>query len=551
MPNGWTILLDLIITLSAALGLGLLLEKLKQSAVIGYLLAGVLVGPSLTGWVKDIEIVNLLSELGVALLLFTIGLEFSWRRLLRLGKIAFIGGTVQIGLVMAAVMGLAMLFGIEWRAALLLGGVASMASTSIVLRLLKERNELDSSAGKASIGVLLAQDIAVVPLVMMATFLTGGIGSGSKGGGSVGELLLKSVVFLFALWLVVIKILPRALDARLVARNREFVFLTAICTCIAATWGAHFAGLSPALGAFLSGMLLAEFVFADQMRSDVNSLKTLFVTVFFASVGMVLDVNFFVQNLPLVIGVLVLILILKAILTAVAVKPFLPSVIASGATGIILCQVGEFSFLLTKIGHEGKLLSPFLFQLVISVSVLSLVMTPWLVSRANPVARWMAIRLIPTRKLAEAEEAGVPKLGGHILLIGFGESGQKAAAKLTEQSRPIMVVDYDRRLVALAKERGFHAHLGDASQAEILMECHLPEAVSVVITIPEPVLSGGIVGLCKTLAPHVPVVARGRYHVMVGELDCKGADLVVDEESLVGEQLGLRVMECLVPDRKN
>lgn len=547
MPDGWGLLLDLLITLTAALLLGLVMEKLRQSAVIGYLLAGVAVGPGMAGWIRDADTIVILAELGVALLLFTIGLEFSWRRLVRLGKVAFIGGPLQIALVMFLGGATAYAMGMSLKASIALGAIASLASTALVLRLLKDNNDLDSVHGKSAIGILLAQDIAVVPLVMLLTFLGGRADSPAKGTAGIGQTLLNASMLIGALLLLIMLILPRLLDARTVARNREFTILIAITTCTAATWGAHAAGLSPALGAFLAGMLLAESKFADQMRSDVNPLKTLFVTLFFASIGLVFDVHFFVGNWPLILATLVPVCFGKALFTFLACKPFVPSVISSAATGIVLCQIGEFSFVLAQVAHKGGLLTEYFFQLVVAVSVASLVLTPFVVPRASRWSRALAKRILPGRVLAGAENETKRResLKGHVILAGYGEAGQRAAEVMGEQGFKVLVMELNPRLVRLAESKGFLARVGDVSQVENLLEAHLPEAAALAITIPEPILSGGIAGLSKMLAPHVPVVIRSRYHVMAEELNVKGADFVVDEETLVGDRIGQMIAECL------
>lgn len=542
MEGGWDLLLDLLVTLSSALFLGILFEKLRQSAVVGYLIAGVIVGPSAAAWVRNADQVGKLAELGVALLLFTIGLEFSWRRLVRLGPVAFVGGGLQIALVLLAVMGIAMALGVPLQGAFALGAVASLASTAVVLRLLKDHNDLDSGHGKSAIGILLAQDIAVVPLVMTIT-LMGGISS-AKGGGGVGQTLMNAVLLVAALVLLVSLVLPRLLDAKTVAKNRELPILIAIATCFSATWGAHAAGLSAALGAFLAGMLLADTPFADQIRSDVNPLKTLFLTLFFASIGMVLDVTFVVQNAGLVMGTLVGIMLLKAALTAAACKPFVPSIVSCTAVGILLAQIGEFSFVLADLAHESKLITSFHFQLVIAVSVLSLILTPYLVVNAAPWARWLAIRIIPTRALAQSERVPSEALAGHVILVGFGEAGQRAAEFLGEQHLTVLVMEVNPRLVTLAKQRGYRGMVADATQSSNLLHAHLLGAACLVIATPEPITGGMIAGVAKSVAPEVPVVIRARYHIMAEELNIKGADLVVDEETVVGEQLGAKALIC-------
>ncbi len=551
MTDGWSLLADLVVTLTAALVLGVIFEKLKQNAIIGYLLAGVLVGPSTTAWVSSPNDVQTLSEFGVALLLFTLGLEFSLRRLVRLGKVAILGGLIQILLVIVVFTGGGMALGLELKTAVTLGAIASLASTAVVLRLLADTGDIDTLHGRSSVGILLMQDIAVVPLVMMVTIMGGQAASeaGGKGSLPIGQLLINSGLLIAIMFLVVTVVLPRLLDASAFARNRELPILTAIATCMASAWGAHEAGLSPALGAFLAGMLLAETKFAEQIRSDVFPLRTLFVTLFVASIGMVLNVPFLGQHIGLVAVGLVAVLVLKALFTFAAVKPFLPSHLAAVAVAITLCQVGEFSFVLAKIGRSNGLLSEFLFQLVVSVSVASLILTPTIVTFAPKVARFLSLKLFNIKKMAEEERKDRRGLRNHVLLIGFGEAGQAAAQQLHDSNVKVLVMDIDHRLVTEAEERGMLGVLGDASQNSNLLHAGAPEAKAIIIALPDFRVSMMIISHLQLVAPHVPIIVRARYHRFADELDMSGAEIVVDEETLVGLKLGDRVVELLSKPR--
>lgn len=547
MSDGWSLLFELVVTLSAALLMGLLLERLKQSAILGYILAGAIVGPTALGWVQAAEDVKTLSELGVALLLFTIGLEFSWRRLLQLGKIAFLGGSIQVVIVLAVTTGLGLAMKLPLATAVTLGAVVSLASTAVVLRVLKDSSELDTQHGKACIGMLLMQDIAVVPLVMLVTILGGGGSSGGKGSLPIGTLLLNTAMLVAILVAVVTILLPRLLQARAFAKNRELPILTAITVCMASAWGAFAAGLSPALGAFMAGMLLAESRFAEQIRADVFPLKTIFVTLFFASIGLSLNVTFLGQHAGIVaLGVLV-VMLGKTMLTFVACRPFSPSIVTSIAAAIALSQMGEFSFVLAKIGRTNGLLDDFLFQLVISVSVFTLLLTPLVVTHSSRWGRRLAVRLFNVRKVAQGERSDKRELSGHIVVIGFGQAGQSAVRALDGSGHSILCMDIDPAMIDLAKELGHLGRVGDASQSQNLMHARVPEAAGLIVALPDTRLCRMILGHAKRIAPTVPAVARARYHIFADELDLAGADVVVDEEMVVGTRLGEELFRLLVP----
>lgn len=543
MPDGWSLLLDLTILLAAAVLLGLLFEKLRLSAVVGYLVAGTVVGPGVLGWVHGGEGVNELAELGVALLLFTIGLEFSFKRLVGLGLQAVAGGPIQIVSTLMVGAAASVALGADWRVALILGSVLSLSSTAVVLRILKDRSDLDTAHGKSALGILLMQDVAVVPLVLLVTFLSGG--SEKPKGPSWAAILIVAVILI-----IVGVLLPRLLSARSVARNRELPIIFAIVSCIASTWGAHAAGFSPALGAFVAGMLLADSRFADQMRSDVYPLRTLFLTIFFASIGMLADLRWAWAHWWWVLAVAAAVICVKSVLAYLALRPFQPSIVAAIAAGICVAQVGEFSFVLAAIAADAQFLAPDLVQLTIAVSVVTLFASPLLVGNALPIARTLAKRLVPTRKLAMGERTAAKRVGltGHYIVVGYGDAGQAASQALSDSGVEVVVLEIHPHLVELARKNGHQGRIGDATQYANLLAAGLPHAACLVVAVPDHNIVRLTIGIAKAHVPEVPVVARARYHTFAGELDMAGANVIVDEEQLTGERLGAEALQLAIPD---
>lgn len=537
MADGWGLLLDLVITLSSAVLLGLLAERLRQSAVVGYLLAGILISPQSTGWVRSADAVHALAEIGVALLLFTIGLEFSFRRLRRMGAIALGGGTLQIGLCLGAAMALAMAFGAPLGAAYAVGAAFALSSTAVVLRVLKERSELESLHGKNALAMLLLQDLALLPL--MFGVLAFSEGRGAPDWVDLGDAAFRAGTIVAAMLLLLLVVLPRLLSVAAIAQNRELPILFAIVACIGATWAAHGIGLSPALGAFFAGVLLAESRFADQVRADVLPLRALFTTVFFASVGMLADVRWIADHAGLVLLAAAGLVVLKTLLAALAVRAFQPSWLVAAATGLALGQMGEFSFVIAGMAQRTGLVDQTLFQLVVSVSVLSLVLASIIVPKAARIGRRLCILVIPTKVLAAADRklharpAGEP----HILLVGYGDAGQATASRLRDEGWAVTVLDANPFFADLARKNGFVGRIGDATQSENLIEAGVTSAATVAVAVPDARTARMILSQCKTVAPHVPIAARSRYHQFVDELDVAGADLVVDEEGTTGHLL--------------
>jgi len=532
----WSLILDLAISLGTAVILGVVCEKIGISSVVGYLVAGVAVGPGALGLVKGGEAVRAIAEIGVALLLFTIGLEFSFHRLRRMGAKVLLAAVLAVSATVLFGLGLAIAFGLDPKSSLGIGMVVSLSSTAMVLRILKDRNDLDAKHGRTALAVLLVQDIAVVPLVLGMTFLASG---DANVWADLGVTLTRTLALVSGLFAFSVFVVPRLLDARLVARNRELPILLAITSCVGATFVAHAIGISPALGAFAAGLMLAETRFADQMRADVLPLRTLFLTVFFVSVGLLADVGWIADHILLVLAVSSMVIVGKTAITFFMLRPLVPGIIECLATGIAVSQIGEFSFVLATIGAEGGLFSSDIFQLIVSTSLVTFLATPFLTAHALTIARFIAKRLISTKKLAQSERsARTTRLANHMIVIGYGEAVQIAADVLRNADETVLVLDISPSLVTEATNRGHHAMLGDATQSEILEHAGLPAAQSVVLAIPDPNASRIIISQCKVMAPDVPVVARVRYHVTCGEMSVLGADVLIDEELKVGEHLG-------------
>ena len=360
--------------------LGAIAERLRQSAIVGYLFAGMVVGPSLLGWVPDREQIFSIAELGVALLLFTIGLEFSPRRVLNLGRIPLIVGSQQVVFTLMLGMVGGLLIGRPLMESIVIGAMVTLSSTACALRLLTDRAEVDSLHGRTALGVPLVQDVAVVPLMLIITAL-------SERGTLSGMLSQLTVSLVLAVGLIAAfygifnYIMPRILTLSTWRRNRDLPILLATVMAVGSAWTAHSLGLSPSLGAFVAGVMLAVSPFATPIRADIFSLKTVMVTLFYAAVGLFADVAWLLQNLPLV-GAVVLALVMSktALVTGLAWLAGHPFGVAI-ATGLSLAQVGEFSFVPATIAHNGSspetILPELSFRVLVSATIITLFSTPY------------------------------------------------------------------------------------------------------------------------------------------------------------------------------
>lgn len=531
--DSWGLLFDVLVLLGSAFVLGAACERLRQSAVLGYLVAGMCLGPNALGWVSGQGEVEVLAELGVATLLFTIGLEFSWSRLRGLGSRLLLGGVAQVFLTITVAAGVGLLFGLSGTVALVVGAVVTLSSTATVLRVLASRGEVDSVHGRSALAVLLVQDLAVVPLVILVTVLSGE-GSAEEVAWGLARTLGLAAVLVLAMGVLAHKVVPFALGAAPLQRNRELPVLLAAVLGLGSAFAAHEAGLSPAVGAFLAGMLLGGSPFATQIRADVGVLRTLLITLFFGSIGMLGDVAWILANLPAVLGVVVAILVGKSAVLWAVLRPAGLSGRHALAVGVCLAQVGEFSFVLAT-AAEATVLDADLFRLVVSVTIVTLLLTPALVSGGPALVFRFASLVRGEKEATPTEDDTAPR--GHVVVIGFGPAGQAAAATLLQASVPTTVVDLNPRSMERARELGYVAVIGDASHQDVLEHAHVEAAAAVVVTVPDPAMTQTLVALVRAMAPHATVLARCRYHVWREAIDTAGAQVVLDEEQEVGARL--------------
>ncbi len=541
----WYLVGDVVVLLGSALVCGILSERLKQNAVVGYLLTGVLLGPAGFNWLRNIGQIRDIAELGVALLLFTIGLEFSWSRLRELGAIATAGGALQILLTGLATALVGRVAGLDLIAATVIAAAVSLSSTAVVLRVLSARAELDSLHGRTALGILLLQDIAVVPLVLLVSAL------GEKAGGwkaltGFAANIGNGLLLVLALFLLTRHVLPRMLHAASSYRNRDLPAVLVIVYSFGCAGASHAIGLSPALGAFVAGMLLAESPFAQQIQADIVPLRAGFVTLFFASVGTMAVVPG-IAGLFIMFGLAAAIVVGKALVVALVVLLFRRPLRIAVASGLALAQIGEFSFVLAGMGRRNGILPEDLFQLLLSASVLTLLLTPYLVEaapRMGALAVKILMRFKPAAAAAPLEPAEVEHAQDRVIVVGFGPAGQGAVEVLRRSGVPFLVIDLNPR-TADTHRTVLPIVYGDATTPEVLEHCRLALARALLVTIPDTHAAAVVVSQARRIAPDVPVVARARYHIHAPLLSEAGAGRLIDEEYLVGEHLGVEVTKQL------
>lgn len=532
----WLFLIELVMLLGGAFVLGALAQRLRQSPIIGYLLAGTIVGPLLF----NPEAINQTAELGVSLLLFSIGLEFSFGRLKSMGRMAFGGGTVQVGATLALVTAV-MIVPIGMAQALTLGAIVALSSTAVVMRVLVDRAEIDSVRGRSCLSILLLQDIAIVPLVIMVSMLTAGGAETSvamhilKVAAAAGGLV--AVLYILLFWLT-----PALLSVKGLFANRELSVLLAVSVGLGATWAAHSLGISPALGAFVAGMLLGESPFANQIQSDIGALRTIMVTLFFASVGMLLQPLFFVRQLHWILLAGATLFLFKGTVIYIVTRLFGLDHRHAVATGVSLGQIGEFSLVLAGSALQGGLFDKTTFDFILSTIIVLMFATPYMVTGAFPLAGLLSRK---GRNGAGGEPAAAADADKRVLVVGFGPAGRQVVQHLNKQELETVIIDVNPQSRKEAARMGLKLYLGDATSEEILAHAGANGLCMAVVTVPDPSTAVGVVKTLRRLHPTVAIAARCRYNRHLQALHNAGADIVVDEETSIGHLLAHQIVDFM------
>ncbi len=516
-----------------------ILSRLRVPVVAGFFLAGLLLGPHGLALVPETEQVEVLAEVGVVLLMFTIGLEFPLRRLFMLRGALVGGGALQVALTGGAATALSMwFFGDTLAQALLKGFLVSLSSTAVVMKLLSDRGELNSPHGRTSLGILLFQDLAVVPFMLLVPVLAQAQPQG------LWVSLLKALAVVAAALVLARWAVPALLHQVVSTRSRELFVITIVFIFLGTAYLTYKMGLSLALGAFLAGMIVSESEYAAQAASDVLPLKESFVGLFFISIGMMVQLQFLREHLGVVSAAVAVVFVLKSALVFVAAFLTGSPLRAAFITGLYLFQIGEFSFVLASSAREHGLLSPWAFQVFISASVLSMMLSPFVVAAAGP----LSVALLPQevrRRLGrlKAEEGYPHALKDHVIVVGYGFNGRNVARALKSMGIPYVVLELNGATVRKASREGEPIHYGDATSREMLLRMGLREARVLVVAISDAAATRRVVQVARRETPRLYIIVRTRYVLEVEDLLSLGADEVVPEEFETSIEVFCRVLD--------
>jgi len=526
---GGDILSQILILLAGSVVVLSLVRRFALPPVLGYLVVGMILGPHALGLVSDTGAVHVLAEIGVVFLVFTLGLEFSLARMIAMKSEVLGVGGLQMLVTTSAIAAAAWAFGVDPAVAIVLGGALAMSSTAIVIRQLGEQLEINRTHSRLAVGVLLFQDLAFAPLLALATALGASADVLSPAWllGMVGRAVLALVlVLLVGRWLL------RPLF-REIARHRssESFTLTVLFVALGAAWATHALGLSMALGGFLAGMLLAETEFRHQTEAVIKPFQDILLGLFFVSVGMLLDLQLLLAQLPLVLLLLAALLAGKAIIILLIVRRFVPNNRKALRTGIVLCMGGEFGFALLTLLLKGRMVEPAIVQALLTTVALSMLLGPLLVRYNGRIADFLlrrptvqpsglALETAATRDLAQRE---------HVIICGFGRVGQNLARVLEKRGIEYIALDLDALRVRDARQAGDPVVYGDASEPEVLRALGLAQASVVVVSFDAPDSGLRIVRAVRQLRGDVPVLVRTEDDSRLESLQAAGATEVVPE----------------------
>jgi len=534
------ILGETIIVLAAAIVVFYLSHKLRLPAVTGFILTGILIGPGGLSLIKDTHSIDVLAEIGVAMLLFTIGLEISFKKLDILKKFFWLGGGLQVCITSLLVIGLLQWFNFPLSELVVYGFLISLSSTALVLKIYSDSNQLESPQGNISLGILLFQDISLVPMIVITQFL------GQAGTHSLAPMLVRfflSVLAVGAVFIIARYLMPRILYLMVKTRVREIFLITSLFLSLGMAFLTSSLGLSLALGAFLAGIIISESEYSYQVTAEIMPFKDLFTSLFFISIGMILNLQFAWNEKFIILILVVIIIFLKSLIIFLIIKIMkYPNRIAL-ISGLGLAQIGEFSFVLAGVGQANGLIPERVFQIFIASSILTMLSTPFLIKYSPLLAEKFKETFKPvtvqTPDLEERQET--PK--NHVIIGGYGLNGRNLVRVLKETGIPFTIIDLNPSTVRRLLQEGEPIIFGDISSRKVLTAAGVNQAKMVVFAICDPTALKAAVRTVREMNREVYILVRTRFVSEIEELYQLGANQVIPQEFETSIEIFARVLE--------
>ncbi len=547
----FAILQDIVIIFALSTLVNLVFTRIKIPTVVGYLLTGILAGPHLFSLVHGEHEIEILAEIGVVLLLFTIGMEFSLKHLLKIRRIVFLGGILQVSITAGVFYIVSIFYGLDWQTGIFIGFLTALSSSALVLKLLQERSELSSNYGRTTLGLLIFQDLLLVPLILFSNLLGNNDVDISK---EILMLVLKAFLIIGFIYVGNKWLLPKLLHLIALTKNQELFMMSIFLICLAIALLTSQLGMSLAFGAFLAGLMISESQYSHNAFSNLIPFKDTFTSFFFVSIGMLLDMNFVMHNFSLVLLSVILVLTLKAIIAGgtgfILGHTFKGTVLV----GLALSQVGEFSFILAKIGLNNAILDNFYYQLFLAVAVITMALTPFLMKLSLPLANALLKLPLPAflvNGLFPLKEIELPNLKNHLVIIGKDSSALKLSKMAALNNIHHVSIVFDPLIAKEKIEKKELVVYGDAVNEPILLKAHVDTADIVVISVGSLIPSMAIIEKVRLINKKTYIIARAKHIENVEQLYRLGADQILPEKLEIAIDLFNRVLvKKLFPQRE-
>ena len=544
------LLQDIVILLGLSVVVIFLFQRLKLPTILGFLATGIAFGPHGLGLINASHEIEILSEIGVILLLFIIGLEFSLSSLAKIKKVVFIGGASQVLITIGAVVAATMALGFGLNQSLFIGFLISLSSTAIVLSLLQSSGMINSPHGKIALGILIFQDIIVVPMMLLTPMLAG---QGGNIGVELGLLVAKASAVIVAILISARYLVPRLLQAIVKTRSRELFIISIVVICFAVAYITNMIGLSLALGAFMAGLTISESEYSHQATGLIIPFREIFSSFFFVSIGMLLDVGFFVEHIGLVLLITIVVFLLKFVVLVLSSGILGFPMRTSLLTGFTLFQVGEFAFILAAVGVNYGVLQDEPYQYFLAVSVLTMALTPFLMQASDK----LSLLMLSKSRFKDVKMDGAnqemkevaSELKDHLIIIGYGLNGRHMADIARNAGIPYAIIDINTDNIELGKSKGEPIFFGDASNPYMLEHLHVYKARVAVVAISDPPATRKVVSSIRSICNTVHIVVRSRFLNETNEYLKLGASEVISEEFETSVEIFTRVLhQYLVPE---
>jgi CPA2 family monovalent cation:H+ antiporter-2 len=545
-----TILKDIVIIFTLSTLVNFVFTKLKIPTIIGYLLTGVVAGPYALALIQSMKEIELMAEIGVILLLFSIGLEFSLNHILKIRKIVFWGGLIQLSATTLVIMFISRFYDLSWNTAFFIGLLTALSSTAVVLKLLQERSELTSNYGRSVLGILIFQDIVLVPLLLFTPLIGGEIVNLPEQG---SILLLKTFLIIGMVYVANRWLMPKILHLIAMTKNQELFLMSILLICLAVALFTSELGMSLAFGAFLAGLMISKSDYSHNIFGNIIPFKDTFTSFFFVSIGMLLDMNFVMENLALVVFTLLLVIVVKGAIGSLTAFILGHTLKGTILVGFAISQVGEFSFILAKLGLDYDIVTSYYYQLFLAIAILTMALTPLMVQVAGRLADLVLKLPLPgyiVKGLFPLRQIDIPVLKNHLVLIGKDSRASKLSVMARYMSLPYISIIFDPALVKEKQEKGETVIYGDAVNEPILKRAYVDTAEMVVISIGDLLPAISVTEKVRNLNKHAFIIVRTKYVSDIEELYALGADQVIPEEFETAINLFERILKkFLVPHR--